>query len=152
MTVTAGKFTGKIVDYGMRLTKAGLPMVTVRFKIVDTNDYVHWTGTFNEGKPQEITIETLVNTLGFEGNDFSILCDGASTNALNSTQEYVLNIEKNDAGYFNVKSVYLPGSESMHSKNSKDEIIHAFKGLSVNATLASIRANKKKTTNIEIPF
>lgn len=151
MTVQAGKFTARLVDYGLQLTKAGLPMVKAKFKIKDTNDSVFWSGSFNEGKAQEITIGTLVNTFGFEGSDFSVLCDGAASKSLNTTQDYEISVEKNDAGYFNIKSVWLPGSEQTFHQSSKDEIVMAFKGLSVGATLAQVRKDKKPKVE-EIPF
>jgi hypothetical protein len=150
MALTSGKFIATLTDYGMQLTKAGLPMVKCKFRLKDTNEAVYWSGSFNEGKAQEITLETLVTTFGFEGNDPSVLYDGLESRALNTTREYEITVEKNDAGYFNVKSVWIPGSEHSHNKNSKDEIVHAFKGLNVGATLAQIRNKKSKTDNI--PF
>lgn len=149
MTLTAGKFTATLADYGLQLTKSGVPMVKAKFRIKDSNHAVYWSGSFTEGKAQEITVKTLVDTFGFEGSDFSVLYDGVESRALNTTQEYEINVEKNDAGYFNVKSVWLPGSEHTFQKNSKEELVQAFKGLSVNATLAQVKQNRKKD---DIPF
>lgn len=93
-----GKFTGKIVDYGIQETKNKNLLAVIQFEFMGNDEKLHrntWRGSFNGGA-LEITLKTLI-LCGLVGNDPAIIADGISSGALNTKKEYLLTL-KNEIG------------------------------------------------------
>jgi hypothetical protein len=87
--ISAGKFKGKVVDYGVKETKTGKPMIEVWFE-VDNEGTVPWRGFLTE-KTVERTLKTLA-LCGLKGPLESI-ADGPIGGALDPDKELDIDVE-----------------------------------------------------------
>lgn len=89
MIKTAGKYSAKVNDWGVKETKAGKPYVQVWFD-VEGNGSVKWDGFMTE-KTIEKTLKTLA-MLGLKG-PLETLADGQLGGALDRTIEVEIDVE-----------------------------------------------------------
>ena len=147
----AGKYHAKAVDYGISTSKAGLPLVNVKFAVGE--DTIIWTGSFNEGKAQEFTMKTLI-LLGLRSTDkIAELVDGVSSGVLdlNKTVEIDVAMEEYEGKlYPKVKWVNDIG---FRNAMSKEDFKAKIQQLGVKGTFTQMFTNQPKKTEIEkIPF
>lgn len=117
--MTEGKYTAKIVNYGLSETKAGDPQAFVEFQLTDDGSKWTWFGGTKSEKQAEISAKTLVD-MEFSGNNFS---DLMKPNMLNTTLVYTLVIVEetyNGKKSFKVKFVNRPhqGPKSIADTNA----------------------------------
>lgn len=115
--IMPGKYTGKVVDYGLATDKQGNPIVEVHFAIEGQQGTVRWSGFMTE-KNIERTLESLFY-MGFTSADLSVLADGLASGTLSTTTEVNLTVEYqqkkvdgvwvNDTKYTQVKWVNKAG-------------------------------------------
>ena len=112
--IKAGKYLGRILDYGIGVTKEGNPQAVILFAFSDAMDNRHemtWYGTLKEGRGREITIDALL-VCGLRGNNLETLADGVQGHALDAGREVQLTIEyqkdQNGREHPRVKWINLP--------------------------------------------
>lgn len=89
--IAPGKYTAKVLDYGISGTKAGDPQVSVKFGFGSQS--MIWNGTLKQGKGQEITLKSLI-VLGLTNPDkIADLADGLKGNTLDLTKEVEIDIQ-----------------------------------------------------------
>ena len=145
-----GIFTGKITDYGITETKAGLPQVTVSFQALvpatetepEHKKSVTWYGSLKEGRAQEITIDALI-TMGYTSKSFTEISGGEG---LNKDDEYSLTISTgpNNEGktVTTVNWINPLGGGAMKNNLAKEDAVKKIKGMNLDAALA-MRMNEK---------
>lgn len=134
-----------ITDYGISLTQAGKPQVTVKFTSHDGKEFTWW-GSLNEGMAREITLKNLF-TMGFNADTLDPLAQGLAGGALNHVQEYEIVTEeqmnpKTQKMQTRVKFINLPGQSTTGKLKTED----ALKALSSINAKGDILAAKKQIT------
>lgn len=97
MAIQAGRFNGKVTDYGVSASSNDNPQVFVVFDVAfpDGEQSMTWYGSLNAGKAREITIKALL-VLGFHSNSFDDLVDGKDSGAIVLGKEASLVIENEE--------------------------------------------------------
>lgn len=95
--ITAGRFNGKVTDYGVSASSNDNCQVFVVFDIAfpEGEHSMTWYGSLNAGKAREITIKSLL-VLGFHSNSFDDLVDGKTSGAIEIGKEASLVIENEE--------------------------------------------------------
>lgn len=146
--LTDGKYTGRVIDYGMTTTKAGLPQVILLCEYVD-NDHdshqVYWFGSLKEGKAREITIKTLLDC-GFQGDDISAIADGLGNGALDTTKElqFVMKTKLDLDGrpQCRLRFINVPGGQVFRDKLTKGEAVQVLSGYDLKADFMAARQKR----------
>jgi len=90
-----GYYAAKIVNYGLKKTKAGDPAPTIAFEVVvDAKPYrVYWQGSLKDGTARDITLKALA-ICGFTNvRSFANIADGPSTGLLDTEKEVQVTIQ-----------------------------------------------------------
>lgn len=77
-----GSYTGKLIDWAVTQTKAGMPQIVCMFEYLQDGKPLRlsWFGSFQD-KAVQRTFDTL-RFLGLKGNDLSVLADGVQGKGL----------------------------------------------------------------------
>jgi hypothetical protein len=149
-----GKYEARVIDYGVSQTKAGDPQVMVKFKLVLDGSEITWFGSLKEGRPQEITFDTLQRVLAMQGDDLDALNGGSGSGILDEKKVVMLVIASEEYQgklYTRVKWVNEIGQPV--KKNLDRESIQKLKSLN-----AAFKARRKETgakspaRDEELPF
>jgi hypothetical protein len=151
--VAEGKYKGSVLDYGIGLTKAGLPQVLMVVEFTDHLGAKHempWYGTLKQGPGKNITLQAL-KACGFptEARDrLHELAAGVDSGLLDLTREVQVTIahEQDDQGrpMARVRWINSPGGAIMSKKISVEEAAEAMK---------KIAAPQSSTVNdADVPF
>ena len=92
--IKPGKYTAKIVDYGIGETKAGNPQAAVVFEFKDDQERkwsLSWFGHFTE-KTIEKTLDALL-VCGLHGNDVGAIASGPEGGALDMSRDVSITVE-----------------------------------------------------------
>jgi hypothetical protein len=150
--INAGTFTGKLTNYGIKLTNNGKPQIACTFQIIsdDTVYNLTWFGSFNEGKAQEMTIKTLMSVMDLmcEPSEIETYLDriasqGVESGLLNTDKDYSLVIEHEvyeGKTRAKIKWVNNVGGSSSFEKLAQGEAKKMFSGLNLGGTVASFKA------------
>ena len=142
MEIKAGVFQAKVVDYGVTKSKAGDPMVAVRFQIFDTEGQSHnitWYGSFKSPKSQEISAEALA-VCGMKTKNFAELTGGAGSGVLDENRIVSLtlaNEEWNGNVRLKVKYINPVGGSGFRDKMDKADAAKLFNGLNLSGVAAT---------------
>jgi hypothetical protein len=85
-----GKYDGKIVEYGIKTTKAGAPTVLVAFRVKEQDQPVYWTGYFTD-KTVVGTKATLAQ-LGLRNGNLPLLAAGIPGGALDTEKTFKITV------------------------------------------------------------
>jgi len=178
-TIRSGKFTARVVDYGVKESKAGLPLANVRFawKDGDQSNQYNWTGSFNEGKAREITFAALsacsvmIQEPGNLNNlvpKFSVvgvdaLADGLSSDLLDTTKDVQIDVQMelgtDGKEYAKIAWVNPLGGGKFQNAMSRDDVKVKFAGMNLKADLLAARQThgvkvdvSKPVTADDLPF
>lgn len=90
----AGRWPGRVKDYGISETQAGDPQVFIQFAVdgPEGEETMTWFGSLKEGKAQEITLKAVL-AAGFQGKDVTELVDGTDGGAIPLETEVSLVVE-----------------------------------------------------------
>lgn len=91
--IKPGKYTARIVNYGIAETKAGDPVVKVLFEFEDEagRRELTWTGFLTE-KGAPITMKALL-TCGLRGNDIAGLFEGVASGLLDAESPVQIDVD-----------------------------------------------------------
>lgn len=147
-----GKYIGKVVDYGIGETKAGLPQVLVMFAF--EGEEMIWFGTLKEGKGREITIAALLNC-GFKTNEIEDLAQGKGSGVLDESIDVQLTVgeEADLQGVLRtrIQWVNAPGGSSFRKKMAKPDAARVMAGMNLKADVLRIREELGKKAEA-LPF
>ncbi len=144
--IKGGTFKAKVLDYAISASKNGTPQACVLFKYKDDDGDTHdisWFGSFHENA-KEYTVRDLV-TLGFSGNDPSVLAQGVGNGALNTTEEIEIVVgfkEWNNKTYPEVRYINEPGGSKFRNKMELGEAKMKFNGMNLGAEFAEARQGR----------
>lgn len=145
--INAGKYLGKVLDYGIGKTKDGEPNIMLMFGFKDSSGVdqdLIWRGSLKEGKAREITIDALL-ILGLVGNDLSLLAHGNGSGVLNQEKEVQLVVEHetyNGKTFAKVRYINEVGGGAFKEKMGKDEAITKLGGLNLGGDVFARREAK----------
>lgn len=89
--IKPGKYHAVVLDYGVSTSKAGLPVVNVKFGFGEHT--LMWSGSLKDGKAMEMTVKTLI-TLGLSSVDrMHELTDGAKSGLLDTAKEFEIDVQ-----------------------------------------------------------
>lgn len=153
--VQAGKYTAKILDYGIGITKAGDPTVVVRFGFGQGQSLI-WNGSLKEGKAQEITIKALL-TLGLSNEDnLEALADGIDSNLLDINREVEIDVQPDTyEGKTRMRIAWINplGGSTFRNAMSKNEFKIKLGGMNLKAAVKAAKLERGITDSIkDIPF
>lgn len=160
MEIKPGKYHAKVVDYGITSSKAGDPMMTVRFAWTDegVEQQYNWIGSFKEGKAQEITVKTLI-VLGLKSTDkIPELADGPSSNALDLTKVVEISIENETYEGKTSPRIKWVNEIGIRNAMAKDDFKSKIQSLGVKGTFTALFSGQKvqpkseKQVIDDIPF
>ncbi len=156
--VAEGKYKGTVLDYGIGLTKGGLPQVLMVVEFVDNlggKQEMAWYGTLKEGAGKNITLQAL-KACGFptEARDrLHDLAAGVDSGLLDLTREIQVTIahESDDQGrpMARVRWINAPGGAIMAKKISVQEAMEAMKKAS---SMSVASAPSAPMRDEEVPF
>lgn len=126
-----GRYTGKVEDYGVRLSKKGDPLVVITFAV--ENERLFWNGNFSNDLGREITLKTLsecgLKDIKSLTNGF--FAEGKSSNCLDLTKELILGVDvtagDNGKQFNSIK--YVGGSEGIKDQVDKTKAASLFTGM-----------------------
>lgn len=149
--IKAGVYEAKVADYGVTKSKAGDPMVAIRFQIFDKEGDTHhitWYGSFKTPKSQEISAEALA-VCGMKTKNFAELTNGAGSGVLDEKRIVSVTIASEEyQGKTRMKVKYInpPGGGGFRDKMNKSEAAQLFNGLNLAGVAAA--AQKKHIKEI----
>lgn len=94
-----GYYSAKIVNYGVRPTKAGEPNIVIMFEVTADGapQRVGWRGSLKEGLGRDITLKAL-SVCGFVNyKQFHLLADGPKSNLLDMKKSVQVVVEHEKA-------------------------------------------------------
>jgi len=157
MTIKPGKYVAKVVDYAFRVTQAGKPEPMIRFAWKDefnTEYQWNWRGSLNEGKAREITLKAL-KTCGFVGDDLSVIADGLSSGALDTTKELQITVAlkqgQDGKEYPEISWINEVGGSGFQETLNRGQVAALLRGMNLKAELASMKSPVANGVS-EIPF
>lgn len=136
-----GKYKAKIVDYGISESKAGLPIVNVRFGFGDHT--LNWIGSLNEGKARQITVENLMKMGMTDADSMADMADGPSSGVLNTEKE--LEIDVQTETYDGKTTLRIKWINELGFRNSmtKDTFKAKLAAMNMKGTFALVKENNK---------
>lgn len=153
-----GKYTGKVVDYYVHVTKADLPAPKILFAVTMPEgnvETVGWQGSFKEGKAREIAMEGMI-TCGFKGalSDFA---KGPVSGCLDTTLDLVIDVAHeqylDDQGqtktYARVNWINPIGGSKFRKAMSHDDFSYCVTSMGLDREFQAIA--KKNGVSIERP-
>jgi hypothetical protein len=90
--IMPGEYTGKVTDYGISETKAGMPQVFIKFTFNENGKSLTWFGGLSSDKALDFSGKNLIRC-GFRGTDLTVLANGVAANALNTNKDLQLVVE-----------------------------------------------------------
>lgn len=146
MAIETGKHLAKIVDCGIKKSKAGNNMAFLAFELSETGQRITWNGSLKEGKAQEITLKTLLSC-GFNG-DWEAFASAPAMNFIfaNPDKEFELVVvEEEWSGKVFPKIQYINDPDNPYqgasSKVEKAEAVEIVKSMNLKA--ATIRMKQE---------
>jgi len=144
-----GYYQAKIVNYGIKKTKAGDPAPTIAFEVVvnkETNEKcrVFWQGTLKDGGGRDITMKALA-VCGFKNfRVFYLLADGLDSGLLDTEAEVQITVEHEAAmdgsgkKYSRVRWINQSGGNKFKDAIGADEAKTLMRGMGLEADFMRI--------------
>lgn len=152
----AGRYKGKLVDYGAKETAKGDPAIVMRFEFADAEGVTHyagWQGSLAAGtdpakkSPRKITFETL-EVVGFDftkNRTLAPVADGLASGCLNTTDEYLLTVELDTyEGKTFPRVRYVNPIGGFKGAIGKEVFAQKMQGLALDADLAQFRSERAR--------
>lgn len=148
----AGRYKGKVTDYGAKETAKHEPAIAIRITFVDADDVQHdvvWQGSLSHGtdptkkRPLDITLETL-EACGFDFHKHKNLlpiADGLSSGALDTETEVLVTVEiATWEGKPFARAQYINRSGGFKGGLGKESFATKCAGLNLDAEVLSYRS------------
>jgi hypothetical protein len=153
--MTDGKYTARVIDYGIGETKAGLPQVILRFEFMDTEKNIqrmNWFGTLKEGKGREMTAKALLNC-GFTGSDLSTIACGPESKVFSENLDVEIDVQtENDLEgkpRQRIRWINKVGGSSF-KKLSKEDAVRKLSGINIKGEILAMQQGSPESE--EAPF
>lgn len=127
----AGRHTGKVQDYGIRMSKKGDPLVVIIFNV--QGEQIYWNGNFVNDLSREITLKTLAECglKDIKSLTNGSFAEGKASGCLDTNKEIILGVDlvqgDNGKTFYSIK--YVGSGDGMKDAVDKSKAATLFTGM-----------------------
>lgn len=146
--LTPGRYTGKIEDYGIRMSRKQEPLIVIIFNV--EGERVYWNGNFSNDMGREITLKTLAECGLRDIKDLTngSFAEGKASASLDMSKEIVLGVDvvtgENGKQFNSIK--YVGAGDGMKDMVDKAKAATLFVGMGLEVDF------EKFKPKAQIPF
>ncbi len=158
--IAAGYYEAKIMDYGIKTTKAGDPAPTIAFSVIlpdGGNERVFWQGSFKSEVSTDIALKALISCGLERGEDLPSLAKGIESGLLDTDTLVQVKVEherdQNDHEkiYARIGRISSLGASNLQNTITAAEAAPLMANLNLSATFAQIKSKMPKPKDAPIP-